>query len=407
MRARTRGIVIAGAVLLLAPGAAELSYETGGGTGCASCHEIQRSYDQWSLSTHRNVSCRACHGDALTLDPAFHLNNLHRVAGHLEGRVSEPIRLRQPDLPDMLARCQKCHRQEFADWQAGPHASTYSRIFLDRKHNASHALQDDCLRCHGMHFEGGIRELVTPVDTRGPWRLWRPELASRPAIPCLTCHQMHREGPTLIRPAAKAVNASPAEEINRPSLALFDRRELEHISVQRLPLPKMREEARAVKISPDPRQTLCYQCHAPLSTFEVGSGDDRTPIGVHEGLSCLACHEKHGQKTRASCSNCHPQLSNCGLDVEIMDTTFRSTKSPHNIHFVKCTDCHTKGVPRRKKEARAARFGVRQLAAAFASGARSSRCRKQASCGGKRQQAAALQNALRQQPLPSEATGKP
>ena len=30
---------------------------------------------------------------------------------------------------------------------------------------------DDCLRCHSMHFEGSIRDLVTPVDTHGPWRL--------------------------------------------------------------------------------------------------------------------------------------------------------------------------------------------------------------------------------------------
>jgi choline dehydrogenase-like flavoprotein len=59
-------------------------------------------------------------------------------------------------------------------------------------------------------------------------------------------------------------------------------------------------------------------------------------------------HEKHGRKMRASCANCHPQLSNCGLDVETMDTTFRSTKSPHNIHFVKCADCHRKGVPRKR-----------------------------------------------------------
>jgi len=34
--------------------------------------------------------------------------------------------------------------------------------------------------------------------------------------------------------------------------------------------------------------------------------------------------------------------------VETMDTTFRTTKSPHNIHFVKCADCHTKGVPRKR-----------------------------------------------------------
>jgi hypothetical protein len=104
-----------------------------------------------------------------------------------------------------------------------------------------------------------------------------------------------------------------------------------------------------VKISRDPRQALCYQCHAPIATRQVRSGDDRTPLGVHEGLSCYACHENHSMRTRASCSNCHPRLSNCGIDVETMDTTFKSTQSPHNVHFVKCTDCHTQGIPKKHR----------------------------------------------------------
>ena len=82
--------------------------------------------------------------------------------------------------------------------------------------------------------------------------------------------------------------------------------------------------------------------------MKVASGDDRTPVGVHEGLSCFACHQGHGQTTRVSCATCHPKLSNCGLNVETMDTTFKSAKSPHNIHFVKCIDCHGKGIPKKK-----------------------------------------------------------
>ena len=31
-----------------------------------------------------------------------------------------------------------------------------------------------------------------------------------------------------------------------------------------------------------------------------------------------------------------------------MDTTFKSVKNPHNVHTVKCSDCHTKGVPKKK-----------------------------------------------------------
>ena len=336
------------ASILVVPGAS-LYYEYSGGRACARCHEIWQPYTDWHTSTHRNVKCTDCHGDMFTLDAGFHVNNMRRVVTHLRGAVPEQVRIKAQDVFRIVERCRKCHQQEFADWQSGPHSVSYADIFLNTTHNRQRLLMDDCLRCHGMYFEGGIRELVTPIDTQGPWKLRDAHWVDRPAIPCLACHQMHREGATLVKSRQDERVPGPSQEIQRPSLALFDRRGLEHVSAARLALPAMWEGARALKISPDIRQALCYQCHAPLSTFQVKSGDDHTPVGVHEGMSCLACHLKHGQKTRASCANCHPRLSNCGLDVETMDTTFRSDKSSHNIHFVKCQDCHTKGVPRRPR----------------------------------------------------------
>ena len=156
--------------------------------------------------------------------------------------------------------------------------------------------------------------------------------------------------------SAQDPKPASGQEIARPSLSLFDRREMEHLPVRSLPLPAMQDNGRLVKISPDSRQGLCYQCHAPRPDRQVYSGDDRTPVGVHEGISCLACHQKHSQQTRVSCANCHPRLSNCGLDVEKMDTTFVGRNSKHNIHFVDCIDCHAKGVPKKRTERAAARL---------------------------------------------------
>lgn len=121
-----------------------------------------------------------------------------------------------------------------------------------------------------------------------------------------------------------------------------------NVRVDALPLPAMFEGIRLVRTSPDRRQALCYQCHAPLASAQAGSGDDRTPLGIHEGISCLSCHQKHGQNTRQSCGGCHPKMSNCGLDVEKMETTFANPKSAHNIHTAKCIDCHPKGVPQKR-----------------------------------------------------------
>jgi Cytochrome c554 and c-prime len=336
--------VAAFAVIALAP-AASVYYESKGGPGCARCHEIAPVYETWHTSTHRKIACSACHGDAATLDAGFHLNNLKRVVEHFRGRVPEQIMMRAVDMPAMLHRCQSCHQQEFADWEAGPHSVTYAKVFLNAGQNHKTAPMDDCLRCHGAHFAGSIRDLVTPLNRQGPWKL-AAGMDTQPAIPCMACHQVHREGAPLEHP--RAGTASAAQEIVRPSVALFDRRSMVHVAVASLPMPEMREGDRVVRMSPDPRQALCYQCHAPQGgSLQAGSGDDRTGLGVHEGLSCLACHLKHGQKTRASCVECHPRLSNCGLDVEKMDTTFFSAKSRHNIHFVKCADCHVKGVPKR------------------------------------------------------------
>jgi hypothetical protein len=176
----------------------------------------------------------------------------------------------------------------------------------------------------------------------------KEEYAGLPAVPCLACHSVHRKGEPMAPRSDRGLLAGPAQEIARPSLALYDRRALEHVGLDQLPLPAMMDGDRPVKASPDRRQALCYQCHAARAGMQVFSGDDRTPVGVHEGLSCLACHEKHGQATRASCAGCHPRLSNCGIDVETMDTTFKSPDSRHDVHRVACIDCHAKGVPKKK-----------------------------------------------------------
>jgi hypothetical protein len=307
---------------------------------CAGCHEIRPFVENWRASTHRGLDCSACHEYNVG-------RNVQRLSAHLNGDIPEQPRIRGTESPALIERCRSCHQQQYADWKAGPHSATYARIFTNEEHNRKHRLMDDCLRCHGMHFEGSIQDVVTPVDTRGPWRLKKGDLSEQPTIPCMTCHSIHRFGEPAVKPEARA---GVKQGKVRPSLALYDRRSRMHVRAEQLPIPAVFDGKRPVKTSPDARQGLCSQCHAALSTRALGSGDDRTPTGVHEGLSCLACHQGHQQNTRASCANCHPQLSNCGLDVETMDTTFANVKSRHDVHTVKCIDCHPAGVPRRRQE---------------------------------------------------------
>ena len=351
-------LVSLGVVGMAALAGTSWHYGGGDGAGCGRCHEIRPMVDSWAASTHRSVACRDCHGSSFTAELRMHAKNLQRVWLHARGESPGQIRIRHRDVAPLVEHCAACHRQEHADWESGPHGTPYAALFLNPEHNAAQRLMDDCLRCHAMHFDGGIDDLVTPVGREGPWTFVDAEVAGLPAVPCLACHAVHREGEPLGPRTRRGLVAGPEQEVVRPSLALYDRRSLEHVAVGELPLPAMREGGRTVRTSPDRRQALCYQCHAPRAGNEVFSGDDRTPTGVHEGLSCPACHARHGMTTRASCAGCHPRLSNCDLDVETMDTTFRSADSTHDIHRVACEDCHPKGVPRR----RAANGGARPVA---------------------------------------------
>jgi hypothetical protein len=129
---------------------------------------------------------------------------------------------------------------------------------------------------------------------------------------------------------------------------LYDRYEKNHKEVSDLPVLKLCEGERIVKVSDDYRQRICVQCHAPNAFHQAGTSDDRTPRGVHEGLSCLACHQNHSNEARQSCVYCHPAISNCGHDVAKMNTNFYDKKSPYDIHTVGCKDCHEKEIPKKR-----------------------------------------------------------
>jgi hypothetical protein len=290
---------------------------------CSSCHEMTGVHSAWSQSSHRTLHCRHCHGGSLTLDVHALRAHVNRVAQHFVRSPDQPIHLTERDVLALQETCRACHPQSFADWESGRHSATYARMFLNTTHNQNEQLAADCLRCHGMFFDGYIEDLVTPISTTGPWALKEAAKASQPVIPCLACHQVHT-------PAAAGLQ----------SAYLYVRHEQASISADLLPITPVTQGDHPVKVSPDARQRLCTQCHAPDAFRQLRSRMDRTPSGVHEGLSCLDCHSPHSNSAKASCAACHPSDSHCGLDVEKMDTTFLSTGSGHNIHFVACGDCH-------------------------------------------------------------------
>jgi hypothetical protein len=264
------------------------------------------------------------------------------VQTHFREEYVEELRLSEQQVLESMESCIRCHQDRWSDWLAGGHSATYRDIFLNTAQNSSEQINFDCLRCHGMFFDGSIEDLVEPLNITGPWQLKDPVKNDQPVVPCMACHQIHSPGNVAMRQDyafpdlmdyKRSVAVSP--------LSLYSRTEKMYFHVSVLPQPYIFYSEKSVRLSEDPAQKLCMQCHATDVHHQSGSADDRTPRGVHEGLSCQSCHKPHINDTKSSCKLCHPALSNCGPDVEKMNTSFANPGSANDIHFVSCSDCHS------------------------------------------------------------------
>jgi hypothetical protein len=313
---------------------------------CASCHEISSSVAMFSLSAHRKLSCSECHGTAIS-------NGLHSikekgmmVVHHIKNNSPEDIRMNESQMLKVMDNCTRCHAAEYANWSIGGHSARYRHILLDTKHNHTEQINPDCLRCHGMFSDLPVNDLVEPLNTAGPWKLKNAEMNNKPVIPCMACHQIHKKGSSPFIPDYSTPRyISYLRQDSSARVGFYNRGDRSFVTAENLPELKLWEGGRLVKVSDDLIMRNCIQCHAPNAHHQAGTSDDRTPRGVHEGLTCQACHDAHSNDAGQSCVKCHPAISNCKLDVTKMNTSYADPKSANNIHWVSCTSCHEEGSP--------------------------------------------------------------
>jgi hypothetical protein len=309
---------------------------------CAKCHEIAPSHSSWQGSAHANVQCVECHGTALS--DGFH--SLQEKTGmfvtHLRREINyKDIRLSEEQALQTADRCIRCHQAEHAGWLASGHAVNYREIFMNADHNKMEKPYWDCFRCHGMFYDGHINDLMNLDGEPSAWTIKNKKQELRSAIPCLACHQIHSDNPVTERYVAS--QDTTGRSLRNPRTALYMRADKMYLRSDRLTPVVMQENGQPVNRAIDPNTLLCQQCHAPDHQRRAGSQDDRTPIGVHEGISCTACHKVHSNDTRESCMQCHSEVSkNCRIDVRKMNTTYLSKNSSHDIHRLTCVSCHEK-----------------------------------------------------------------
>lgn len=276
---------------------------------CAHCHEVAPSHQKWQTSAHAGVSCTDCHGTALS--EGFH--SLKEKTGMLfthltENKKNEDIHLTERQVLALSDRCIQCHQSEHAGWLESGHAVNYREIFMDSTHNAMERPYPDCFRCHGMFYDNDIHTLMELDGAPADWKIKEKRQELLPTVPCLACHQIHTENPVSMR-YVSAADSSKKTRYKNPRTALYVRADKMHLRSDKLTPVNMVKEDGEINKATDPTTLLCMQCHAPDYQHRVGSQDDRTPVGIHEGISCVACHRPHSGDTRESCIQCHSSLT--------------------------------------------------------------------------------------------------
>jgi len=273
---------------------------------CAQCHEIAPTHERWTKSAHADVACTQCHGTAISY--GFH--SLKEKVGMVFSHISKApknseIRMTEENALKVSERCADCHRDEAAKWRNGAHSTKYANIFEDKIHNAVEKPYWDCLRCHGMFYEGNIETLMSLEGKAADWKIKDVKQRDRYAIPCLACHEIHAARAPRKNFKNCYISAIPADKASKTSL--YVRIDKDHIRSDKLADLEHYLGEKKVRMTQDPDGKLCIQCHSPNWRRDARSCDDRSQTGVHKGFSCVSCHDAHSNSAAASCAKCHPQ----------------------------------------------------------------------------------------------------
>jgi len=187
-------------------------------TFCAGCHTIAPSYESWVKSSHREVTCVACHVrpgiEGWLRDKAW--PGTKDVAIYLFGAGTDPHNL-QAKVDSAV--CLSCHRNilrvsEVAPRDLPPPVNDVGLVMSHRKHIEAFAKRgqgEGCTTCHsGVVHEQPIKgyPIVMPLGhlsaDNKPWYPDHPEgsyLRRRAFTDCFRCHdgKTEHEGKVVSR----------------------------------------------------------------------------------------------------------------------------------------------------------------------------------------------------------------
>ena len=271
-----RGSAMFGAVLVvgvLGYGSVQVfSYSQNDPNFCRSCHTMEKAWERWRTSEHRNVTCHSCHEqspiESMQLVVEFALNQPTRVTKH--AGISDEA-------------CMSCHADGKSRWFQIAETAGHKVHFEEEGVS--------CVKCHSTSIHR-----FAPSRTEGCKVCHTEEKIKTTAMAeryCLDCHQFLREDSPL-RPTRQTCLDCHLKQAQT----------------------KVHWPANA------PMQFQCSQCHKPhVSESPVANclacHQDVPKEGLHQkaphaAATCQTCHQPHEWKLekRASCQTCHANKVN-------------------------------------------------------------------------------------------------
>ncbi len=243
---------------------------------CRSCHTMEKAWQRWSTSEHRNINCHSCHEqspiESMNLVVEYALNNPDRVVKH--AGISDEA-------------CLECHDDHKSRWFQVADTAGHKVHFEEE--NIS------CVKCHStsIHRFAPSAEVCKVCHSEQTMKVTQMAQTH-----CLDCHQFLRED-------------NPLRPTRQTCLEC-------HLN---------QTQAKVTWPANAPMQYECSQCHKPhqaeAPVMNCVSCHQNTPTQAlhakttHSKSTCQTCHQPHQWKveSRDSCTTCHAEKKNHNVGI--------------------------------------------------------------------------------------------
>lgn len=317
--------VVALPIAVFAGGSLSLSVRP---DACATCHEIQPYYQQWHVSSHKDVICVECHTDPGPAGAVKILTStLRNTAEHLAASYVLPIRASVHD-----ESCLRCHER-----------SERPEVVYESSLRVAHSKHETvpCADCHGrlVHTVGQDTPsaFLTHQDDAKTCNVCHtpdksPHGPSR--VDCASCHSGEIPGHALTERAGVPPRQNCIECHNRERVAPA-------------------ETCQTCHVSPHGIDRTCNTCHTSTNTWSEKKLVHTFPLeGKHGTLACNVCHKGGVQFPVPGSPPTAPTKGELtsNADRQKPSADCKTCHNPPEPHFgTECAQCHQPAAPFKKQ----------------------------------------------------------